>query len=155
MKTAAQTPLILIDTREKTPWEFPGYRTKRQALKAGDYTLYGYSSLMVVERKGLSDFISCISDWNDWRISQLNKLMQLRYRLVLVDEEPRDRKVFYPEKDSGHAVVAYKTSAEDQFKAAARCCALGVPVLFAGNPIIAQRTALHFLMECKRMVDSE
>lgn len=57
---------IVIDTREKQPWAFPGElaTTKRGTLAAGDYALehdWGFS----IERKSVNDLIGTItSDWD-------------------------------------------------------------------------------------------
>jgi len=45
--------MILIDTREKHPWDFSFYsvETKRVALPFGDYTVEGFEDKVVIERK--------------------------------------------------------------------------------------------------------
>lgn len=54
--------MLLIDTREQTPFEFSRFRSwfagiERKALALGDYTVAGIENLCVVERKDLSDLV--------------------------------------------------------------------------------------------------
>ena len=50
---------VLVDTREKNPWRFEN--SELTTLKTGDYTLKGYESKFVIERKGcLEEFASNI-----------------------------------------------------------------------------------------------
>ena len=49
-------PVVLIDTREKTPFDFSNFRNwiagqKTQTLKVGDYSIEGMEKLLVLERK--------------------------------------------------------------------------------------------------------
>ena len=49
-------PVVLIDTREKTPLDFTNFRNwiagqKTQTLKVGDYSIEGMEKLLVLERK--------------------------------------------------------------------------------------------------------
>ena len=51
-------PVVLVDTREKYPFDFSGFKNwiageKRTALKAGDYSVEGMESLLALERKTL------------------------------------------------------------------------------------------------------
>lgn len=49
-------PVVLIDTIEKTPFDFTNFRNwiagqKTQTLKVGDYSIEGMEKLLVLERK--------------------------------------------------------------------------------------------------------
>ncbi len=49
---------IAIDLRERYPWRFPGARTARRALPAGDYGLYRDETLLAVaERKTFANLL--------------------------------------------------------------------------------------------------
>lgn len=49
-------PTLVIDTREKDPFDFPGIDdTKRATLTVGDYTHEGFEHTYAVERKSLDD----------------------------------------------------------------------------------------------------
>lgn len=51
---------IVIDTREKKPYEFPAQPTVRKELSVGDYTLEGYEGTFSVERKSLDDLATSL-----------------------------------------------------------------------------------------------
>lgn len=57
--------IILIDTREQTPFDFgrfPEVETRRDTLTTGDYSLSGFTHLVAVERKnGVDELVSCLS----------------------------------------------------------------------------------------------
>lgn len=54
---------ILIDQQEKAPWRFD-CQTKVKHLETGDYSLPGFESVLIVERKNLSDLVkTVITDW--------------------------------------------------------------------------------------------
>ena len=59
---------IIIDTREKRPWDFPpNVPIKRQALNAGDYAIEG-DSFFSIERKSLQDFLGTIfANWERFK----------------------------------------------------------------------------------------
>jgi hypothetical protein len=49
-------PTLVVDTREKEPYEFPGIDSVvRKPLNVGDYTHEGYEDVYAVERKTLDD----------------------------------------------------------------------------------------------------
>jgi len=53
-------PTILIDTREQLPYSFPGYPVERCKLDTADYTVKGFESQIMIERKSLTDLLGCI-----------------------------------------------------------------------------------------------
>jgi len=58
-------PIVLVDTREKYPFNFSRFpnwiaASKKQALKAGDYSVEGMESLLILERKTLTDLITTV-----------------------------------------------------------------------------------------------
>lgn len=52
---------IVVDTREKKPLPFKGYKTIRRKLDYGDYSLIGLERQIVVERKSIVDFFGTLS----------------------------------------------------------------------------------------------
>lgn len=56
--------LIVVDTREQTPFEFRHEKyeatTKQGTLSVGDYSLAGLEDKVAVERKSLSDLVLCL-----------------------------------------------------------------------------------------------
>lgn len=51
---------IIIDTRERTPFSFPGYRVKRSGLSVGDYSVQGHEDRLAIERKSGPDLINTL-----------------------------------------------------------------------------------------------
>jgi ERCC4-type nuclease len=50
--------LIIVDTREQTPWRFSQEATVQRAkLDAGDYSLGGFTDRVAIERKSLADAV--------------------------------------------------------------------------------------------------
>jgi len=75
---------ILVDCREKTPYEFP-CQTELAKLDAGDYTVKGYEKTIAVERKSHSDLYRCLSsDFSRFK-KQLRKLSKKKIAFVLID----------------------------------------------------------------------
>ena len=135
-------PLVIRDTREQKPWDFPGYRIKDKELKIGDYTFNGYSKLIVVERKSLADYLSCLSKWAKWRDSQLLNLRKVKHRIIIVEGDPsivRWGKYSSPQTAISGAIEAILDD---------------VPVLFAGTRDMASFACIQFLEAAKKIVDS-
>ncbi len=57
--------MILRDTREQTPWHFPGCPMESATLKTGDYSIRGYTDWIAIERKSHADAWSSYGP--DWR----------------------------------------------------------------------------------------
>jgi len=76
-------PVIIIDTREQTPWRFPG--SVSVGLKTGDYSVVGMEDIAVIERKSLDDLVQSIT-WERERFErELTRMMQIRWRAVVVE----------------------------------------------------------------------
>jgi DNA excision repair protein ERCC-4 len=43
--------IIIVDTREQTPWEFGYHDTAKRKLDTGDYSIEGFEDLLAIERK--------------------------------------------------------------------------------------------------------
>ena len=80
-------PTILIDTREKAPFEFSRFPNWiageiRQKIDAGDYSIQGMEKLLSLERKSLSDLITTVIQERPrfFRMcEQLAKYQQMQY----------------------------------------------------------------------------
>ena len=58
-------PVVLIDTREQSPFDFSRFPNwiageKRQKLDVGDYSILGMENVLALERKSLSDLITTL-----------------------------------------------------------------------------------------------
>lgn len=90
--------LIVIDTREKTPFMFRGaktdadqghrplsVRTVVRGLPTGDYSLEGYESQVAVERKSLADLYNTISQGRERFVRELERLDAMEYAAVVIE----------------------------------------------------------------------
>jgi len=78
---------VIIDTREKKPWDFPNSVTAK--LDTGDYTIEGYEDVVVIERKGrLSEFANNITDERFER--ELERLSKYKYPFVVLEFDMHD-----------------------------------------------------------------
>ena len=66
IKKSVADCVILIDTREKTPWTFANHETERVGIKVGDYSIRdadgrswapGNDNSIMIERKSIDDLV--------------------------------------------------------------------------------------------------
>lgn len=83
-------PIILIDTREKTPWDWEPDEAfeaiKFQKLNAGDYTLEGLEGLVAIERKASVDelFINFTKD-KDRIKAEFDRLKDHKFKVLMLE----------------------------------------------------------------------
>lgn len=93
-------PIVLIDTREKYPFDFSRFKNwigdaKSLALKVGDYSIEGMETLLVLERKTLTDLITTLMQERT-RFSKLcEKMTKYRWRALLIEASYEDIKTPY------------------------------------------------------------
>lgn len=81
-------PYVLIDTREQAPLRFPpdlGVDCGVASLPAGDYSVRGYTSLIALERKSVSDLIGTLTKGRERFENELDLLTQYRWKAILVE----------------------------------------------------------------------
>jgi ERCC4-type nuclease len=76
-------PTIVVDVREKLPYEFPGSVT--QFLHAGDYSILGRENSVAVERKSKSDAFRSLGYARERFRREFERLADLDYSVVLVE----------------------------------------------------------------------
>lgn len=82
--------IILIDDREKTPWEFPGVDTKQARLETGDYTVEGFEDRFAVERKSVNDLATSVgSDRNRFE-AEIKRAQSMDNFAVVIEGTPHD-----------------------------------------------------------------
>ena len=52
--------IILVDDREKRPYDFPGVEVESARLETGDYTVKGFENRFAVERKSINDLANSV-----------------------------------------------------------------------------------------------
>jgi ERCC4-type nuclease len=100
-------PVVLIDTREKTPFDFTEFRNwiagqKTRKLKVGDYSIEGMENLLVLERKTLSDLITTLMQQRTRFFKVCEQTTKYRWRALLIEPSYEDIKSSYDE-DYTHA----------------------------------------------------
>ena len=93
-------PVVLIDTREQYPFDFKRFpnwiaNEKRQTLKTGDYSVEGMETLLVIERKTLTDLITTLIQQRARFFKQCEKMTKYRWRCLLVEASYEDIKSPY------------------------------------------------------------
>ena len=93
-------PVILVDTREKYPFDFSKFKNwiageKNQAIKVGDYSIEGMETLLVLERKTLSDLITTLIQQRTRFFKLCEKMTKYRWRALLIEASYEDIKSPY------------------------------------------------------------
>lgn len=83
-------PVVIIDTREQTPYPFTGFKnwigaTIERALPAGDYSVEGMEHLLALERKSLADLIGSLMSGRQRFLRECERLAELTYKAILVE----------------------------------------------------------------------
>jgi ERCC4-type nuclease len=121
-------PVALIDTREKSPFDFTRFpkwiaEERRQKLDVGDYSVQGMEDLLVLERKTLTDLITTLMQQRSRFFKLCEKLAQYRWRALFVEASYEDIKSPYGEYTKAHpnAVSGTLDALEARF---------GIPVVY-------------------------
>ena len=128
--------IVVVDTREQTPWTFP-VPTLRAGLPSGDYSAVGLETVAAIERKSLADFVQSVTHERDrfWR--ELERLRPYRLRAVVVEASIDDILAgAYVSRATPQSVIASALAIMSDF---------GIPVLLAGDRGNASRAALWML----------
>lgn len=142
--TPSQKPIIVIDTREQRPFEFPGRETVTKALPVGDYSLVGFETEIAVERKSLDDFIGSLTRGRDRFMREMRALAAYQFGAVVVEAELRDLL-------SGH--YTSRATAESMLASAmALVVNMGVHVQFCGDRVSARAWTEGFLDAAHRRI---
>jgi len=91
-------PTILVDTREQDP--FPLFANhpnwiggeRRVGLKTGDYGIEGMEGLLALERKSLTDIVSCTVTCRQRFIEVCTRLSQFKWKVILIEATMEDIK---------------------------------------------------------------
>lgn len=84
--------IILIDDREKTPWEFPGVETETARLETGDYTVKGYEDRFAVERKSLNDLATSVGSGRERFEAEINRAQDMDEFAVVIEGTQQEAK---------------------------------------------------------------
>jgi ERCC4-type nuclease len=124
-------PVVLVDTREKSPFEFRRFpnwiaEERRQKLDIGDYSVEGMEELLVLERKTLSDLITTVMQQRERFFRLCEKISKHRWKALFVEASYEDVKSPYGEYTYAHpnAVSGTLDALEARF---------GIPVIYTSQ----------------------
>jgi len=128
---------VLVDTREQRPYDFPTMRVQPATLTAGDYSVRGMENDLAVERKELSDLISCIGPGRERFEREMARLRGYQHRIVIVEAD------WYAVRSGAYRSALNPLAATHSilsWQAHYR-----VPFLFAGDREAGEAAAAYFL----------
>ena len=124
-------PIVLIDSRERSPFDFRRFpnwisEQKKQKLNVGDYSVEGMEDMLVIERKTLSDLITTLMQHRNRFFKLCEKMNHYRWRALLIEASYEDVKSPYMEYTSAHpnAVSGTLDALEARF---------GIPVIYTSQ----------------------
>ena len=90
-----EKPTLVIDTREKTAWDFEGddafSAIKHIKLDGGDYSIEGLEHLIVIERKASIDELYNNFTKDKARIvAEFERLKDHKFRIIIIEETCED-----------------------------------------------------------------
>jgi ERCC4-type nuclease len=85
----APRAVVLVDTREQTPFDFSRFSgwfagVEKKALRVGDYTIAGLENICVVERKDLADLVHSFTVDRPAFINRLRLMTSFPHRLLVI-----------------------------------------------------------------------
>jgi len=105
---------IVVDTREQTPYSWPGIAIERHALSAGDYSVAGLESRIAIERKSLIDAYGTFGRGRARFERELARLARLEFAAVVIEASmaaalfcPPSRVQRFTPKCFNRAVIAW------------------------------------------------
>lgn len=86
-------PYVLIDTREQRPLRFApdlGVDCGVASLPTGDYSVRGFTHLIALERKSISDLVQTLSQGRERFEAELDRLAEYRFKALLIEGDAVD-----------------------------------------------------------------
>jgi len=131
---------LLIDTREQSPFQFPGYDCTIVfgTVTTGDYSLVGMDSRCAVERKSLDDLLGCLTGAGRERFErELQRAKGLDAFAVVVEASMQDMAEHkYRSKMLPHAALQSVLAFTMRYR---------TPFIWAGSRNGAEYATYHFL----------
>ena len=141
-----QLPKIIIDTREQTPFVFaPDVETVAGTLQFGDYSLEGFTDLVVIERKSLPDIVACCGSQRDRFKRELATLRGYKYKAVII--ESTLQKVTNG-KWRGKVQPAHVLGSIASWR-----LRYGIDFIYAGSPELAAKECYRFLNAVHNLIE--
>ncbi len=136
-------PVVLIDTREKAPFDFARFPNwisdqKKQKLNVGDYSIEGMEKLLVIERKTLTDLITTLMQQRSRFFKMCQQMTDYRWRTLIVEASYEDIKSPYGED---YNILAHPNAVSGTLDAIE--ARFGIPVIYASSyrPLAEEKAA--------------
>ncbi len=140
-----------IDSREKLPWRFAGFKcdsphtdvdlvvpTQTLCLPTGDYSIVGMSEQVCVERKSLADLYGTLGQHRERFIRELERMEPFEFRAIVVEanwlaicNRPPDHSSLHP-KTVFRSLLAFAQR-------------YGVHVYTCSTPVVAEQVCFRIL----------
>ncbi len=132
---------VIIDNREQLPWNLAPMKTERGTLPTADYSILGLEHQIAVERKSLADLLGCIGGGRDRFERELQRLLAYPSRALIIEStwaeiERGDWRQQVDKNAAMGSLIGW--------------CAMGIPVIMAGNRELAEHFAARFLFIAAR-----
>ena len=129
---------VIVDTREKQPWDLTPLRMTRAHLDCGDYALAWLPNVLRIERKSLVDLLGCVGQHRARFDAEMHRMMAFPCRMLIIEASWRQ----IEEGDYGTSLLR-----PNQVRGSLDAWqARGVSVVLAGNRDSAQRYARRILL---------
>jgi DNA excision repair protein ERCC-4 len=148
MRPCRVLPAIIVDSREQTPLPITDLPSERGTLDTGDYSVRGCEHLFAVERKTVSDLVSCCAGERDRFIRELFRLRGYAFkRLLIIGSQAEVMAHQYRSNIAPSAVLGSLAAWEIRFD---------IPVIWESDPATAAklvcRWAWYFARELSKSV---
>ncbi len=132
---------VLVDTREKVPWDLSPMLTEQATLTTGDYTIRGLEHVVCLERKSLPDLLQCVGKHRDRFEREVSRMLAYPARVLIVESSWRQiESDDYDSKVHPNAVIGSLLG----------WTAMGLPVVMAGNRRRAAKYGSQLLLTVAR-----
>ena len=79
--------MAIVDTREQMPFDLAPLQVKTETLTTGDYSIAGLTHCIALERKSLSDLVSCCGAERERFERELRRMLAYETRAVIVESD--------------------------------------------------------------------
>lgn len=133
--------VAIIDTREQLPLDLAPLQTITGALTTGDYSVAGLERFIAIERKGLSDLLSCCGTERERFEREVQRLLAYPCRALVVESDwPTIERGEWPNRITPQSVLGSLLGWVE----------LGLPVVMTGNHERAGRYVSRLLFVSAR-----
>ncbi|HEX3998964.1 MAG TPA: ERCC4 domain-containing protein [Pirellulales bacterium] len=138
---AAESVVAIIDTREQLPVDLAPLQVEPGTLTTGDYSVRGLEPVVAIERKSLSDLLSCIGQERERFDREVLRLLAYPTRAIVIEAT-------WPEIEAGQ--WRSKITPTAAIGSCIGWIAMGLPIIMAGDHQRAGRYIAKLLYTAAR-----